>query len=54
MKADDFMRLMVRDKKVLDGQLRLVLMKSLGSAFVSHQFSVADLDAMLNQACVSV
>ncbi len=53
MKADDFMRLMVRDKKVLDGQLRLVLLKSLGSAFVSDQFSVDDLDAMLNRTCVS-
>jgi 3-dehydroquinate synthase len=53
MAADDFMRLMVRDKKVLDGQLRLVLLKSLGSAFVSDQFSVADLDTMLNKTCIS-
>jgi 3-dehydroquinate synthase len=53
MMADDFMRLMVRDKKVLDGQLRLVLMKSLGNAFVSDKFSVADLDTMLNQTCIS-
>jgi 3-dehydroquinate synthase len=53
MAADDFMRLMVRDKKVLDGQLRLVLMKSLGSAFVSDQFSVADLNTMLNKTCIS-
>jgi len=52
MAADDFMRLMVRDKKVLDGQLRLVLMKSLGSAFVSDQFSVADLNTMLNKTCI--
>jgi 3-dehydroquinate synthase len=47
------MRLMVRDKKVLDGQLRLVLLKGLGSAFVSDQFSVSDLNTMLNQTCVS-
>jgi 3-dehydroquinate synthase len=52
MDADDFMRLMVRDKKVLDGQLRLVLMKNLGSAFVSDQFSVADLNTMLNKTCI--
>jgi 3-dehydroquinate synthase len=52
MAAEDFMRLMVRDKKVLDGQLRLVLMKSLGSAFVSDQFSVADLNTMLNKTCI--
>ena len=53
MAADDFMGLMVRDKKVLDGQLRLVLMKSLGNAFVSDQFSVADLNEMLNKTCIS-
>lgn len=54
MAADDFMRLMVRDKKVLDGQLRLVLLESLGSASVSDQFSTADLDTMLNKTCISV
>jgi 3-dehydroquinate synthase len=53
MAAEDFMRLMVRDKKVLDGQLRLVLMKSLGSAFVSDQFSVTDLNTMLKKTCIS-
>ena len=51
MTAADFMRLMVRDKKVLDGKLRLVLMKSLGNAYVSDQFSVGDLQAMLDQTC---
>ena len=51
MTAADFMRLMVRDKKVLDGKLRLVLMKSLGNAYVSDQFSVVDLQAMLDQTC---
>lgn len=53
MAADDFMRLMVRDKKVLDGRLRLVLLESLGNAVVSDQFSVADLDTMLNKTCVA-
>lgn len=53
MAADDFMRLMVRDKKVLDGQLRLVLMKSLGSAFVSSKFSTDDLSTMLNKTCIA-
>jgi 3-dehydroquinate synthase len=53
MGAEDFMRLMVRDKKVLDGQLRLVLLNSLGSACVSDQFSSTDLDAMLSQTCIS-
>lgn len=53
MAAEDFMRLMVRDKKVLDGQLRLVLLKSLGSAFVSDKFSPNDLEQVLIQACMS-
>ncbi len=53
MAAEDFMRLMVRDKKVLDGQLRLVLLKNLGSAYVGDQFSTTDLNEMLAQTCTS-
>jgi len=33
--------------------LRLVLLESLGNAVVSDQFSVADLDTMLNKTCVA-
>ena len=42
MTAADFIDLMSVDKKVLDGQLRLVLLKSLGDAVVTADFS-ADL-----------
>jgi 3-dehydroquinate synthase len=38
MSADDFLAHMAVDKKVLDGQLRLVLLKSLGSAVVTADF----------------
>tara|TARA_B110000971_G_C19941494_1_gene468923 strand:- start:118 stop:1212 length:1095 start_codon:yes stop_codon:yes gene_type:complete len=51
MKAEDFDRLMLRDKKVLDGQLRLVLLKSLGEACVTDQFSTDHLYQLLSRAC---
>ncbi len=38
MRPEDFMRLMAVDKKVLDGQLRLVLLKGLGEAVVTGDF----------------
>jgi 3-dehydroquinate synthase len=43
MNSDDFMRYMSVDKKVLDGSLRLILMKSLGESIVSADF---DTDAL--------
>ena len=51
MKVDDFMRLMYRDKKVLDGQLRLVLLESLGGAVVTSDFNTEDLQQMLLETC---
>ena len=33
-----FMELMAVDKKVMDGQLRLVLMKDIGKAVISAEF----------------
>ncbi len=39
MLEDDFMQLMSIDKKVIDGELRLVLLKKIGEAVVSTQFS---------------
>ncbi|TWI54178.1 3-dehydroquinate synthase [Pseudomonas duriflava] len=38
MTPDDFMKYMAIDKKVLDGQLRLVLLKQLGEAVVTSDF----------------
>ena len=38
MTGEDFMRYMSVDKKVLDGTLRLILMKSLGEGIVTADF----------------
>lgn len=40
MNVDQFLQLMGRDKKVLDGQLRLILLTGLGEAVVSSEASV--------------
>jgi len=51
MTADDFMKLMYSDKKVLDGQLRLVLLRSLGQGYVSQDFAQRWIDATLAKFC---
>jgi 3-dehydroquinate synthase len=51
MSANDFMALMVRDKKVLDGQLRLVLLEDIGSAVVTADFKLSLLEQILQQTC---
>lgn len=48
MCAADFLRHMAVDKKVLDGQLRLVLLKRLGEATVTSDFPQELLEATLN------
>ena len=53
MTAEDFTQLMLRDKKVLDGQLRLVLLKELGEACVTDQFSIDHLNQVLSKACTA-
>ncbi len=50
MQPDDFMRLMAVDKKVLDGQLRLVLLHQLGRAVVTADYDADALQATLGQA----
>ena len=47
MSAEDFRRLMAVDKKVLDGQLRLVLLQQLGQAVVTADFDHQVLDSIL-------
>lgn len=47
MQAEDFTRLMAVDKKVLDGQLRLVLLKRLGEAVVTADFDKQALHSVL-------
>jgi len=48
MKAEDFMALMAVDKKVLDGKLRLVLLKGIGGAIISDDFPLQVLEDTLN------
>ncbi len=51
MTVDDFMALMYRDKKVQDGQLRLVLLSKLGEAKVTSDFEANLLKQMLHTSC---
>lgn len=51
IKGDDFMRYMSVDKKVLDGSLRLILMKSLGESVVTADF---DTDALQRVLCRAI
>lgn len=48
MRPEDFMQHMALDKKVLDGQLRLVLLQKLGTAVVTADYPRALLEATLN------
>lgn len=48
MLAEEFLSLMLVDKKVLDGSLRLVLLKSIGHAFVTSDFDDMLLANLLN------
>ena len=47
MSEEDFMSLMAVDKKVIDGQLRLVLIKQLGDAVVTSDFATEQLQKTL-------
>ena len=47
MKSSAMRDLMAVDKKVLDGGLRLVLLKAIGEAVVTGEFDDARLDATL-------
>ena len=51
MRVDAFEQLMYRDKKVLDGQLRLVLLRSLGDAEVTADFTLSSLNSVLSSSC---
>jgi 3-dehydroquinate synthase len=48
MNADDFIKLMSVDKKVKDGVIRLVLMKSIGESFVTSEYDHSLLIETLN------
>ena len=47
MSRNDFLDKMRVDKKVLDGTLRLVLMKTLGEAYVTSDFDFENLNQTL-------
>jgi 3-dehydroquinate synthase len=50
MTSADFIRLMAVDKKVLDGQLRLVLLRAIGKAVITAEFDTEILQATLAQS----
>lgn len=50
MTSDQFLAHMARDKKVLDGGLRLVLLRRLGEAVVTDEVSAAEVAAVI-EAC---
>jgi 3-dehydroquinate synthase len=51
MTSSEFLSFMYRDKKVLDGSLRLVLLRALGEAYISDSFSLEWLHSTLNNSC---
>lgn len=51
MRPEDFMKLMAVDKKNVDGQLRLILLRRLGEAEVTEAFAPGDLANTLNAFC---
>ena len=50
MDESQFMELMAIDKKVVDGGLRLVLLKEIGGAVITGDFSAALLSQTLSRA----
>ena len=51
MKSDDFLELMARDKKVVNGSIRLVLLESIGQAVVRSDYDQNALRSCLTGAC---
>jgi 3-dehydroquinate synthase len=51
LRPDRFLELMAVDKKVLEGRLRLVLLKAIGEAVVTADFPAAALRATLDACC---
>lgn len=54
MAVEQFLALMAVDKKVLDGQLRLVLLKAIGEAVVTSDFPMSELKACIAAASSSL
>ncbi len=49
--ASDFMAAMSVDKKVIDGNIRLILLKELGDAFICDNYQHQLLDQVINDFC---
>jgi len=49
--ASDFMAAMSVDKKVIDGNIRLILLKKLGDAFICDDYQNQLLDQVINDFC---
>jgi len=49
MSEQDFMDLMLRDKKTIDGKIRLILLKSLGDAIITDEYNKNALHDMLSE-----
>jgi 3-dehydroquinate synthase len=50
LSPERFMELMSVDKKVLDGQLRLALIKSIGQSVITSEFDPENLRQVLNRS----
>jgi 3-dehydroquinate synthase len=48
--ADDLLRLMAQDKKVMDGRLRFVLARGVGQAFVAEDVPGSAVRILLDEA----
>jgi 3-dehydroquinate synthase len=48
MTAEDFLKLMQRDKKVIDGRLRLVLLRAVGISYICDQASHEEISALFD------
>lgn len=48
--ADGFIRLMMQDKKVIDGRLRFILSRGIGRAFVADDVAAEDVRSLLIEA----
>lgn len=51
MTSTEFLRLMARDKKVMDGELRLVLLEALGKAVITGDYAESALHETLESLC---
>jgi 3-dehydroquinate synthase len=49
--ASEFLSAMSVDKKVIDGSIRLVLMKRLGEAYISDSYQKEQLDQVIGDFC---